>query len=171
MESGEFITGLFERIVQVLETALEGLNEEEINRQPDPACNSIGWLVWHLTRVQDMFISRLTDKEQVWITGKWYEKFGREANPRDAGYGHTPEDLAGFKAPDVKTLMDYHQATLEKTRQYTGKLTGEELSREIDDPRTPVVAARLTAFISDNLQHAGQAAYLRGWIKSQNQTS
>ena len=168
MESAEFITGVFERISDVVETALEGLSVEEINRQPNPACNSIGWMVWHLTRVQDVFVARLTDKEQVWVTEKWHEKFGRNANPQDLGYGHTQEDLANFKSPDAQTLMDYHHAALEKTIQYTGKLTAEELSRDIDDERSPTVALRLTAFISDNLQHAGQAAYLQGWIKSQN---
>jgi len=168
MESAEFITGIFDRVAGVVESSLEGLNTEEINRQPNPASNSIAWLIWHLTRVQDGFVAMLSDKEQVWIDEKWYEKFGREANPRDIGFGHTPEDLAKFQAPDAKTLLDYHLATLERTKRYTSKLTPEELAREIDDPRAKTVSGRITAFISDNLQHSGQAAYLRGWIKSQD---
>ncbi len=167
MECAEFITGIFTRISQVLETALDGLTENEINQQPTPECNSIGWMAWHLTRVQDRFIAMLSNNEQVWITEKWYEKFGREADAKDIGYGHRPEDLANFKVPDTKTLSDYHHAVLEKTRQYTNKLSHEELDRVIDDSRAPTVALRLTAFISDNLQHAGQVAYLRGWLRSQ----
>ncbi len=96
MDSAQFITGIFIRISEVLETALDGLTQDEINRQPDPGCNSISWMVWHLTRVQDMFIARLSGNEQVWIAEKWYEQFGREADPRDAGHGHQPEDLAIF---------------------------------------------------------------------------
>lgn len=168
MECAEFITGIFMQISRVLETTLDGLTEDEINQQPDPSCNSISWMVWHLTRVQDMFIARLSGNEQVWIAEKWYERFGRKADPRDAGYGHQPEDLVIFNAPDTKTLLDYHHATLEKTKQYTNKLSPEELERVIDDGRAPTVAMRLTAFISDNLQHAGQVAYLRGWLESQN---
>ncbi|MFC2038257.1 DinB family protein [Chloroflexota bacterium] len=168
MESGEFISGLFTRISEVLETALDGLNEQEINMQPLPECNSIGWMAWHLTRVQDRFISMLSGNEQVWLTGKWYEKFGRDANPGEVGFGHTPEDLAGFKAPNAKVLLDYHLATLEETRKYASTLTSEELDRDIEDSRAPKVALRLTAFISDNFQHAGQIAYLRGWIKNKN---
>ncbi|MFC2020476.1 DinB family protein [Chloroflexota bacterium] len=168
MECAEFITGIFMRISRVLETALDGLTEDEINRQPAPSCNSISWMVWHLTRVQDMHIARLSGNEQVWIAEKWYEKFGRVADPGDNGLRHKPEDLAIFNAPDAKTLLDYHYAALEKTKQYTNKLSAEELDRAIDDERAPTVALRLTAFISDNIQHAGQVAYLRGWIKSQN---
>ena len=167
MECAEFITGIFTRISQVLETALDGLTENEINRQPTPECNSIGWMVWHLTRVQDRFIAILSNNEQVWIAEKWYGKFAREANDRDTGYGHSSEDSVNFKVPDAKTLLDYHHAVLEKTKQYTNKLSPEELGRAIDDQRAPTVALRLTAFISDNLQHAGQVAYLRGWLKSQ----
>ena len=166
MECAEFITGIFTRISQVLETVLDGLTENEINQQPTPECNSIGWMVWHLTRVQDRFIAMLSNNEQVWITEKWYGKFGREAEAKDIGYGHRPEDLANFKVPDTKTLLDYHHAVLEKTKQYTNKLSPEELNRVIDDSRAPTVALRLTAFISDNLQHAGQVAYLRGWLRS-----
>ena len=167
MECAEFITGIFTRISQVLETALDGLTENEINQQPTPECNSIGWMVWHLTRVQDRFIAMLSNNEQVWITEKWYGKFGREADALDIGYGHRPEDLANFKVPNTKTLLDYHHTVLEKTKQYTNKLSPEELDRVIDDSRAPTVALRLTAFISDNLQHAGQVAYLRGWLRSQ----
>ena len=167
MECAEFITGIFTRISQVLETVLDGLTENEINQQPTPECNSIGWMVWHLTRVQDRFIAMLSNNEQVWITEKWYGKFSREADAKDIGYGHRPEDLANFKVPDTKTLLDYHHAVLEKTKQYTNKLSPEELDRVIDDSRAPTVALRLTAFISDNLQHAGQVAYLRGWLRSQ----
>ncbi len=167
MECAEFITGIFARISQVLETALDGLTENEINQQPNPECNSIGWMAWHLTRVQDGFIAMLSNNEQVWITEKWYEKFGREADAKDIGYGHSPEDLANFKVPDSKTLLDYHHTVLERTKQYTSKLSPEELDRVIDDSRAPMVALRLTAFISDNLQHAGQVAYLRGWLRSQ----
>lgn len=167
MECAEFTTGIFTRISQVLETVLDGLTENEINQQPTPECNSIGWMVWHLTRVQDRFIAMLSNNEQVWITEKWYGKFGRDADAKDIGYGHRPEDLANFKVPDTKTLLDYHHAVLEKTKQYTNKLSPEELDRVIDDSRAPTVALRLTAFISDNLQHAGQVAYLRGWVRSQ----
>ncbi len=166
MEFAEFITGIFTRISQVLETGLDELTENEINQQPIPECNSIGWMVWHLTRVQDRFIAMLSNNEQVWTTEKWYGKFDREADAKDIGYGHRPEDLASFKLPDTKTLLDYHHAVLEKTKQYTNKLSPEELDRVIDDSRAPTVALRLTAFISDNLQHAGQAAYLRGWLRS-----
>ena len=55
--------------------------------QPDT--NSIAWLTWHLTRVQDNGISGLFDQEQAWISQGWHAKFGMEPDPDNEGQGHT----------------------------------------------------------------------------------
>jgi hypothetical protein len=83
----------------------------------------------------------------------------------DFGLGHTPEDLAAFKSPDVKTLLDYQQAVFEQTKRCLEGLSESDLDRKLDHPVFPTVGARITALISDNLQHAGQAGYVRGLIQ------
>jgi len=53
MEWQQLITDIYKRILQELEHALDGLTVDDLNQQPHPNCNSIGWLTWHLTRAQD----------------------------------------------------------------------------------------------------------------------
>lgn len=165
MQAQELIINIFERISQELDKALNGLTQEDVNKQPSHDTNSIGWLMWHLTRYQDKSIKDLLGEEQLWISDKWHIKFNRTADPQDLGGGHTPEDLAAFKSPDVQVLLSYHHAVLEQTRKYVGKLSEAELDRKLDNPRWPTVGARLEGLISDNYQHVGQIAYVRGLLK------
>jgi hypothetical protein len=92
-------------ILRALERTLDGLPEEDLAWQPNPDCNSIGWLVWHLTRAQDSVVSNILGEEQLWIKDGWHTKFGRPPEATDSGVGHTPQDLAAFKSPDSETLL------------------------------------------------------------------
>ena len=154
-----------ERVLDGLEKALANLSQADLNQQPHPDCNSMGWLAWHLTRTQDRAIAELMREEQIWMKEKWYAKFNRAPDPSDSGFGHKSEDVAAFKSPDVETLLGYHRAVLDRSKRYIGKLTAAELGRKLDHPRFPTVEARLVAVLSDGLQHLGQIAYLRGLLK------
>ena len=113
MEWQQLITDIFVRISQELEKALERLTVDELNQRPTPDCNSIGWLAWHLTRSQDRNLSELTGKEQLWIKDNWHTSFNRAPDPTDTGFGHSSEDIAGFRSPNAKTILEYHYAVLE----------------------------------------------------------
>ena len=165
MEFQQLLQNIFERASQYLEGALDGLTQEDLNRLPNPDCNSIGWLTWHLTRVQDSAVSGFMGKEQIWITDRWCSKFNRDPDPKDVGFGHSSEDVANFQSPDTKTLLDYHYAVQRQTKEYISKLSTTELGRETNNPRNPTIGLRLAAIINDNLQHTGQVAYLRGLFK------
>jgi hypothetical protein len=159
------IVDMFDKVSMVVGQTLEGLSPEDVNEQPKSDCNSIGWLVWHLLRVQDLTVSTLSGEEQVWITGGWHAKFDRPSDPRDFGLGHTPEDLAAFKTPDIETLLGYEKAVVDRTKRYLNNLPESELDRKLDHPVFPTVGAHIMSAITDNLQHAGQAGYVRGLLK------
>ena len=40
----------------------------------DSAANSIAWLVWHLTRIQDDHVADVAQTEQVWTAGGWSDR-------------------------------------------------------------------------------------------------
>lgn len=165
MKWHDVVTAGYESVLQTLERALDGLTEDDLNWQPSPDCNSIGWLTWHLTRAQDGLISLLMGEEQLWIRDGWHAKFGRPSDAQDSGSGHTPQDVAAFKSPDTKTLLDYHQAVLERSRRYFPTLSEADLDRVVNVPwfqPPPTVGVFLNIILSDCLQHAGQVAYLRG---------
>ena len=168
MDWKDLLTDGYGRILGVLERALEGLTEDDLKWQPYIGANSIGWLAWHLTRVQDDHISSLSGKEQLWTKDGWHAKFNRPPDAKDRGFGHTPEQVAAFESPDVETLLAYHRAVLERSKSYFITLSDDDLARELNEPQyqpLPTVGVRLISVIADNLQHAGQAAYIRGLLK------
>ena len=165
MEWHEIMADSYGRVLEFLESVLVGLTEEDLNWQPRYDCNSIGWLTWHLTRQHDAQISALMGEEQLWIKERWHSKFNRPADPKDSGFGHTPEDVAAFKSPDVQTLLDYQRAVLEQSKRYFLTLTKEDLDRKLDEPwfqPPPTLGVRLVSIMNDAVLHAGQAALLRG---------
>lgn len=165
MEWQEVVSASYAGVLRALEGALDGLTEEDLNWQPRPDCNSIGWLTWHLTRTQDGLISLLMGEEQLWIKDGWHAKFGRPSDAQDVGFGHTPQDLTKFKSPDAKTLLDYHRAVLESSQRYFTTLSTTDLDREVNFPPfepPPTVGMFINIILNDDLQHAGQVAYLRG---------
>jgi uncharacterized damage-inducible protein DinB len=164
MKVHETISAGYSNVLTALEGTLEGMTEEDLNWQPAADSNSIGWLAWHLTRVQDALIGGMAGEEQLWIKDGWHEKFNRPADPRDVGAGHGPEDVAAFKSPGAAVQMDYQRAVQQMIQKYFATLTEEELDKPVDNPRfqpTPN-GAFLMLVLNDSLQHAGQAAYVRG---------
>ena len=168
MEWRDLILDGYRRIFEILETSLDGLTQQDLDEQPCPDCNSMGWLAWHLTRVQDDHIADLMGEEQLWLKEGWHARFKRPPDPGDIGWGHTSEQVAAFRSPGADVLLDYHRAVLERTRRYIAGLATEELSRELDEPwfqPLPTVGVRLVSVMSDDLQHAGQISYIRGLLK------
>jgi len=103
--------------------------------------------------------------DQLWIKDGWHEKFGRPADPEDHGLGHKPEDLAKFHSPDAATLLGYHQAVLARSKGYFATLKKADLDKIVEGTPfqpPPTVGMLLIGTLSDGLQHAGQASYVRG---------
>jgi hypothetical protein len=90
------------------------------------------------------------------------------ADPADIGYGHTTEQVAAVPAHDPALLAQYHDAVVERTLAFLGRLEAEDLDRIVDRRWDPPVTmgARLVSVIGDDYQHAGQAHYLRGLLAS-----
>ena len=165
MEAKDIVIDALERIRGILQRTLPGLTLDEVHRQPTPDTNSIAWLTWHLTRVQDNGISGLFGQEQAWISQSWHAQFGMAPDPDNEGQGHTPEQVAAFRAPSIQTLLDYHDSVSTRSKAFVRSLAPEGFNRELDEPQyqpRPTVGVRLVSVLSDNLQHAGQVAYLRG---------
>lgn len=165
MEWHDLLADGYGRVLEVLERVLKGLAKDDLDWQPRPDCNSIGWLAWHLTRQQDAQIASLTGEEQLWVKEKWYARFNRSSDPGDIGFGHSPEQVAVFRSPDIETLLSYHRAVLERSKQYFLTLSKTDLDRELDEPwyqPIPTVGVRLISIMDDAIIHAGQAAYVRG---------
>lgn len=160
----QILADAFERIRQGSHRAVDGLDTEALAYRPDQDANSIGWLVWHLTRVQDHHISELAGRDQTWIVDDWAQRFGLDPDPENVGYGHTSSQVAALRPAGANVLIEYHDATCERTLEYTASVRPEHLDRIVDRRWDPPVSAgvRLVSVINDCLQHVGQAHYVRG---------
>jgi len=168
METHEILSSGYASILRTLEYTLKDLSVADLNWQPKPDCNSIGWMVWHLTRWQDVQISSFMKEEQLWIKDGWHKKFNRAADPKDTGGRMKPEDLPSFKSPDVDTLLGYHKAVLGRSQKYFPTLKKSDLDKTVEGTPfkpAPKVGAMLVMVMGDGLQHAGQCSYVRGQLQ------
>jgi hypothetical protein len=108
----------------------------------------------------------LLDTSQIWTEGDWAGRFGLSPDASNTGYGHTPADVATIRPDQPKVLADYLDAVYRRTRPMLARLTQEDLDRVVDTRWDPPVTlgVRLVSIADDSLQHAGQAAYLRGLL-------
>jgi uncharacterized damage-inducible protein DinB len=156
----------FGRIPPLCRIAVDGLGRDALTYQAQPGTNPIGWLVWHLTRVQDHHVSEVMEADQRWLADGWAGRFGREPEASDVGYGQTAEEVAAFDPVSAELLLEYHAAVDARTREYLATLTADDLDRIVDRRWDPPVTlgVRLVSVADDALQHAGQALSLRGMV-------
>ena len=166
MTSAELLVDAVGRIRGVVHQVVDGLTTEQLAFRVDPEANSIAWLLWHLTRVQDDHVAHAFQGEQVWTSAGWVERFGLPFDPRDTGYGHRAEDVAAVRV-GAGELVGYHDAVHEQTTRHLRQLTDADLTRIVDRAWDPPVTlgVRLVSVIADDLQHAGQAAFVRGTLQ------
>ncbi len=167
MGSAEIFVDAFDRIRGVVHGAVDGLTPDQLAFRVDSRANSIGWLVWHLTRIQDDHIADAAQVEQLWTAGGWAERFALPFGRSATGYGHGQDEVAAVRVPSGDLLTGYHDAVHDQTVEYVRGLTDRDLTRIVDESWTPPVslAVRLVSVISDDLQHAGQAAFVRGVLQ------
>src|SRR4051794_32602909 len=166
MNADNILSEAFGRLPGLVERAVKGLEPEQLRRAPEPGANTVGWLVWHLTRVQDSHIAELLNAQQVYLDGDWAPRFGLKADPSDTGYGYSAEQVAAVAPENWQVLVDYYAAVHERTLAYLDGHDADDFDRVVDESWDPPVtlAVRLVSVLSDDLQHAGQAAYVRGLL-------
>jgi hypothetical protein len=166
MSSDQHLTALFAdafgRIRSGVHRAVEGLDTDALTFRPDHDANSIAWLIWHVARIQDDHFSALAEVEQTWTQG-WSERLGLPFDASETGYGHSSEQVAAVQSSEQE-LVGYYDAVHAATTGYLKTITVADLDRVVDDAWDPPVtlAVRVVSVVTDNLEHVGQAAYLRG---------
>jgi hypothetical protein len=168
MHAKDILIDGYGRIQEEVHAALDGLGPDALHYRPAPDANSVAWLVWHLTRVQDDHIADAFDLDQVWLSQGWEKRFGLDLPRHDTGYGHSPAKVAKVRVESADLLTGYYDAVHEQTLGVLRGLAAKDLERIVDERWDPPVSlgVRLVSVLSDDLQHIGQAAYLRGLIQS-----
>jgi len=166
MDSASVLTDAFGRIGGVVHRVVADLTPSQLAFRPDPQANSIAWLVWHLTRGQDTQVADVAGTEQVWTTQGWAERFGLPFDPSETGYAQTSEQVGQVRA-SAELLTGYYDAVAGQTAAYLQRLSEDDLDEVVDEAWDPPVTrgVRLVSVVGDDLQHAGQAAYVRGLLQ------
>ena len=164
MTAAEVLVDAFGRIRGVVHGVVDGMAPDQLSFRIDGTSNSIAWLVWHLSRIQDDHVADAAETEQIWTAKGWSDRFALPFDAWDTGYGHSSDQVAAVRVESGELLTGYHDAVHEQTVRYLKGLTDADLARIIDESWDPPVslAVRLVSVISDDLQHAGQAAFVRG---------
>jgi uncharacterized protein DUF664 len=166
MREREVLIDGFGRLPELVRSVVDGLTPELLRWAPAPDANSIGWIVWHLARVQDDHVAELLGDDQEWAEGRWAARFGLPADTMDTGYGYVAADVARVRPSGPDVLVAYYDAVAHRTRRLLDTLTADGLDRIVDERWDPPVTlgVRLVSVLSDDLQHVGQAAYVRGLL-------
>jgi hypothetical protein len=161
--TSELLIDAFGRVHDTVHNVVEGLPRDGLTYRPGHQANPVGWLVWHLTRVQDDHIAGVAASEQRWTAEGWDAKFALPFDRLETGYGQDAGQT-GLVAVEPALLLGYHDAVHATTVDYVRGLGESDLDRDVDTRWDPHVTlgVRLVSIITDDLQHAGQAAYVRG---------
>jgi uncharacterized damage-inducible protein DinB len=164
MRGTDLLVDAFGRIKETVHRSVMGLSADELAFRVDEGANSIAWLLWHLTRIQDDHVSDVAGTGQAWSDAGWYDRFGLPFAVGDTGYGHDADEVAAVRVPSGDLLVGYHDAVHNRTVRYVTGLSDDDFTRVVDYSWNPPVTlgVRLISVVNDNMQHAGQAAYVRG---------
>jgi hypothetical protein len=114
---------------------LAGLTDQQIKAVPHSGLNSIAWLLWHITRIEDLSINLLVlEQPQVLMSAgdTWLARLGL-ASP-DVGASMDEVEVAGLSARVcVPALKEYRNAVGRSTRAGVLRLQAAQLKQVISD--------------------------------------
>jgi hypothetical protein len=163
--TSELLLDGFDRVAGATHRAIDGLDATALATRPADGANTAAWLVWHIARVQDDHVAGLAGAGQVWTGGGWADRCRLPFDDQAVGYGFDAGQVGQVRLP-AEVLLGYLDAVHEATTAYVSGLSDGDLDRVVDTDYDPpvTVGVRLVSVLEDNLQHAGQAAYVRGLL-------
>ena len=162
----EAIRSALEEYLEAVRNAIDGLTPAEGRWQPTLHTNHIAWLVWHMARVEDVWVSRrLAGSTEVWVAGGWASRFGMDTE--SAGAGQTIEEVRAMPDISLTDLMAYFDAVRALTRQYFDQATDQDLARTFQHPKLGTITGTWIVghLLIEEAQHTGQVALIRGMMR------
>jgi hypothetical protein len=166
MDVSELLTDALGRVREQMPGVVAGLGDDDLAWRPDPGANSIAWLVWHLSRIEDDHVSHVAGTEQAWVADGWADRFGLPFPVREHGYGMSSDDVDKVRA-GADLLAGYYEAVAARSAAYVATLGPDDLDRVVDEAWDPPVTlgVRLVSVVNEVNAHLGQAQYVRGLLE------
>ena len=117
-----------------------GLTDAQARARPH-GLNSVAWLVWHATRVEDAAVNRfVADRPQVLSEAGWNRRLG--VDRRDVGSGMNDAEVDAFDARvDATALRGYARDVADRTRAVVGALDATAWDEIVPPERVHAVVA------------------------------
>jgi uncharacterized damage-inducible protein DinB len=165
MNVAEFIEQSLDENKGYVEMAIKGLTKDELAWRVKPHSNSIIFLMWHLARVEDLWINRiLLAGKEIYETAGWHKKFGTPAN--DSGFGYDVKKLDAWPVPELELVRFYSNDIRARTLVYLKDLNEKKLDEPKDFGwRKGTAGSALSHLVSEVGEHTGQIGYIHGIIK------
>ncbi len=173
MDASQLLADAFDRAHDLVAGVVEGLTPGQLAYRVDPGANTIAWLVWHLSRVQDDHVTgaaaalgRSEHSLQVWVEEGFTSRFGLPFADTETGYGQSAEEVGQVQGVSGRLLREYHERVHERTTAFVTGLSGSDYDTVVDARWDPPVTlgVRLVSVVGDVTQHVGQAAFVRGVV-------
>lgn len=135
---------------------LQGLSDKQMCHIPAGQANSVAWMLWHITRIEDVTMNvLLADTPQVFYRGDWQSKINSLFV--DVGNEMTAKEIRALsESVNLNGLLAYRLAVGKRTRQIAGKLNFEKL-KEKPAPQ------RLTRLLEDGTVREQAQWLLKYW--------
>jgi uncharacterized damage-inducible protein DinB len=168
MQAKEAIIKSLEQSQGYLTRALDGLTQKEAAWSPTAESNSIAFILWHVTRVEDFFVNRVIQRQvELYEAEGWREKLGTPA--KDTGFEYTFEQLQAWPVPKLEVLRGYTDSARKRTLALLNSIAPERLSELARPDRSPDSIGDILCRITTEIAlHTGQIAYLRGIQRGMN---
>jgi hypothetical protein len=171
MDLREFILHSMERSRQLTLNMVKELTPEQLGWHSGPEANSVGFLLFHVFRVEDWYFhTMLSTAGQVWERAGWSRRWHLPipaGDRRNTGNSWTAQEVAAWQPPPLSELLDYGQAVRSGAVQALRALDLARLE-EVVRPDTPLwtVAFVLHQASHHESHHNGQIDYVLGLRKS-----
>lgn len=172
MDLRDFVAEAMARVRRETLRAVEGATLEDLNWRPGPEANPVGFLLWHIFRVEDAYFHRwIQPVGEVWEGHGWHRRLrlveGEEVPPQETGFGWPAERVARFVSPPLGELLAYGNAVRQGAMRVLRAL---DLGRLGERPRPDrpdwTVATLLQNAVIHEAHHQGAIAYLLGLRRS-----
>ncbi len=135
--------------------------DAQLHFVPEQGSHSIAWCLWHTSRVEDLIMSRVSGREQVWSEA-WAERTGL---PFDGfGTGMSDDDAHQIHVTDLGALGEYQDAVFARTAEFLDNATDADLEVEIPARNgTESVGEAISLHMMGHFNgHRGEINTLRG---------
>jgi hypothetical protein len=117
----------------VQDVLLRDVTEEQMRQRPGPGVNSLAWLLWHITRAEDIGVNVIImGQPQVLDAGGWTTRLNLAR--RDLGSGMRDEEVGEFaRRVNIPELLAYRAAVGRRTQEVLRTIDPAVLDEVIDE--------------------------------------